>query len=102
MKNLNKWAFFYFSPEQNTVINKNELGSCTFITVGFDPKAKEDGSVIEVAKKLKAEGVQMIELCGGFGPSWVTKICEALSYEIPVGTVSYGPEFRQQLLNIMI
>ncbi|MFP6537384.1 MULTISPECIES: DUF6506 family protein [Latilactobacillus] len=35
------------------------------ITVGFDPRAKEDGSIIEVAKQLKAEGIQFIELCGG-------------------------------------
>lgn len=105
MNNLNTWAFFYFSPdfspEQNTVINRNELGTCMFITVGFDPKAKEDGRIIEVAKQLKEDGVQMIELCGGFGPTWVTKICEALCYEIPVGSVTYGPEFRQPLLDIM-
>lgn len=105
LEKLHKWAFFYFSPdfspEENTVINKNKAGSCEFITVGFDPKAKEDGSIIEVAKQLKAEGVQFIELCGGFGPTWTTKINEALDFEIPVGAVTYGPEFRMQLFNIM-
>jgi len=54
-----------------------------------------------MAKKLKMEGVQFIELCGGFGPTWVTKINEALDFEIPVGTVTYGPEFRKQLYDIM-
>jgi len=105
LENLNKWAFFYFSPEfspkENTVINRNAMGTCEMITIGFDPSAKQDGSIIEMAKKLKTEGVQFIELCGGFGPTWVTKINEALDYEIPVGTVTYGPEFRKQLYDIM-
>lgn len=69
--------------------------------MGFDPKAKEDGSIIETAKKLRSEGVQFIELCGGFGPTWTTKINEALNFEIPVGAVTYGPEFRMQLFDIM-
>ncbi|SMH68051.1 conserved hypothetical protein [Latilactobacillus curvatus] len=105
LANLHKWAFFYFSPdfspEQNTVINRNPMGTCEMITVGFDPRAKEDGSIIEVAKQLKAEGVQFIELCGGFGPTWMTKINEALDFAIPVGAVMYGPEFRKQLFEIM-
>ncbi|AST83107.1 DUF6506 family protein [Latilactobacillus sakei] len=105
LENLHKWAFFYFSPafspEQNTVINRNQAGTCEMITVGFDPSAKTDGSVIELVLQLKAEGVQFIELCGGFGPTWTTKINEALNYEIPVGAVMYGPEFRQPLFEIL-
>ncbi|GKQ43377.1 hypothetical protein RD055328_13000 [Companilactobacillus sp. RD055328] len=105
LENLHKWAFLYFSPdfspENNTVINRNIAGNCEFITIGFDPKAKTDGTIIETAKKLRNEGVQFIELCGGFGPTWTTKINEALDFEIPVGAVTYGPEFRQQLFNIM-
>ena len=50
---------------------------------------------------MKAEGVQFIELCGGFGPTWTTKINEALDFAIPVGAVMYGPEFRKQLFEIM-
>ncbi|WP_407078827.1 DUF6506 family protein [Xenorhabdus szentirmaii] len=69
--------------------------------MGFDPSAKNDGTVIHWAKKLKDENVQFIELCGGFGPAWITKINEALDYQIPVGGVLYGPEFRNQLYNIM-
>jgi hypothetical protein len=69
--------------------------------VGFSPSAKTDGSIIEVSKKLKHEGVQAIELCGGFGPEWVTRIGDALDHEIPIGTVMYGPEFRAALLEIM-
>lgn len=35
-----------------------------------------------MAKKLKMEGVQFIKLYGGFRPTWIAKINEALDYEI--------------------
>ena len=45
-----------------------------------------------VAKELVAEGVQLLELCGGFGPIWTAKVVEAIDGQIPVGSVAYGPE----------
>lgn len=45
-----------------------------------------------VAREMVAEGIQLIELCGGFGPVWTSKVLEAIEYKIPVGSVSYGPE----------
>jgi hypothetical protein len=47
---------------------------------------------IEVAKAMVAEGIQLIELCGGFSPVWAGKIIEAIDYAVPVGVVAYGPE----------
>ena len=47
---------------------------------------------IDVAKAMVAEGVQLIELCGGFSPVWAGKIIEAIEYKVPVGVVAYGPE----------
>jgi len=44
------------------------------------------------AKKMVAEGIQLIELCGGFSPVWAGKIIEAIDYAVPVGVVAYGPE----------
>lgn len=103
--NLKKWAFFYFSPgfspEGNTVTQTNFDRTCTFITVGFSPAAKGDGSIIKIARDLKDDGVQAIELCGGFGPEWVMKIAEVLGPDIPVGSVMYGPQYRAALLHIM-
>ena len=87
--NLKKWAFFYispdFSPQTHTTRQTNADESCTFITVGFDPSAKHDGSILEVATTLYHEGVQTIEICGGFGPEWVVRISDALEHKIPVG-----------------
>jgi hypothetical protein len=47
---------------------------------------------IEVAKNMVADGIQLIELCGGFSPVWAGKIIEAIDYAVPVGVVAYGPE----------
>jgi len=47
---------------------------------------------VAVAKEMVAEGIQLIELCGGFGPVWTGKIIEAIDHAVPVGSVGYGPE----------
>lgn len=98
---LTSWAFIYLSPgfnEQNNSF-KSKVGLCQFQAIGLDVNDKE--LVINIAKRLISEGVQTIELCGGFGPQWVTKISEAIGYKIPVGGVMYGPEFRKPLYELM-
>jgi 2-keto-3-deoxy-6-phosphogluconate aldolase len=47
---------------------------------------------IAVAQKMVKDGIQLIELCGGFSPVWAGKIIEAIDYAVPVGVVAYGPE----------
>jgi len=44
------------------------------------------------ARRLVAEGVQLIELCGAFGPIWSAKVIEAIGDTVPIGSVAYGPE----------
>jgi hypothetical protein len=70
-----------FTQEQGT-----ELFSMKVVGV------KEASQGIDVAKQMVAEGVQLIELCGGFSPVWAGKIIEAIDYAVPVGVVAYGPE----------
>lgn len=98
---LKYFAYIYlssgFSPEKNTITTESEHGK--FKAVGIDFLQKE--KIIEVAKSLVAEGVQMIEICGGFGPTWISKISEAINNVIPIGGVYYGPEWRQPLLDIV-
>lgn len=47
---------------------------------------------IPVARQMVADGIQLIELCGGFGPIWTARVIEAIDGAIPVGSVGYGPE----------
>jgi hypothetical protein len=37
---------------------------------------------VEVAKEMVAEGIQLIELCGGFSPVWAGRIIEAIEYAV--------------------
>lgn len=46
----------------------------------------------DAARSLVAEGVQLIELCGGFGPIGTAAVISAISGAVPVGSVGYGPE----------
>ena len=52
----------------------------------------EKEEAIEVAKRMVRDGVQLIELCGGFGPVWAGQIIEAIDHAVPVGAVMYGLE----------
>ena len=47
---------------------------------------------LQAAKDMVDEGIQLIELCGGFSPVWAGKVIEAIEYAVPVGVVAYGPE----------
>ncbi len=53
-------------------------------------RSAEQGVV--VAQQMVKDGIQLIELCGGFSPVWAGKIIEAIDYAVPVGVVAYGPE----------
>lgn len=67
-----------------------EQGTSQFYMKVVGVKKPEQG--IEVAKEMVKEGIQLIELCGGFSPVWTGKIIEAIDYAVPVGVVAYGPE----------
>lgn len=63
--------------------------SFEMIAVGISSPAEGP----DVARALvDDEGVQLIELCGGFGPLWTSRVIDAIGGRIPVGAVSYGPE----------
>lgn len=98
---LRYWAYIFVSPgfDAKQHISVMESKECRCKIVGIDMMKKEQ--VIDVAKDLLAEGVQMIELCGGFGPTWIAKVSEVTQGKIPVGGVFYGPEARKPMLDIL-
>jgi hypothetical protein len=44
------------------------------------------------ARLVEEEGVALIELDGGLGPKWTSKVVEAIKGAIPVGAVMFGAE----------
>ncbi|MEU7256473.1 DUF6506 family protein [Streptomyces rimosus] len=92
---LTHFGFIYTAPGSTAGgdVSVVDTGECRSVLVGV-PKPEEG---IEVARRLVSEGVQLIELCGGFGPVWTGRIIEAIGGAVPVGAVGYGPEAVDQV-----
>ena len=50
----------------------------------------EQSAVTRVADELVNDGVQFIEICGGFEPVWLGRVVEATGGRVPVGSVGYA------------
>ena len=68
-------------------VTVDDTGECRTVLVGV---AKPEQG-IAVAQRLVADGVQLIGLCGAFGPPWTARTLDAIG-TVPVGSVAYGPE----------
>ena len=98
---FNRFAYVFLMPgfSHETHVAKMEKEGFAYKTVGID--LADRAQVLTVAKQLVAEGYQMIELCGGFGPEWIYKVRQAIGDAVPVGGVFYGPEARKPLADLM-
>jgi hypothetical protein len=86
---MKAWAFIYTlgSDQDDAAVRTDRIGSpaCTLLAVGV-PSTAEAAGVIE---GLLAEGVELIELCGAFGPAEAALVQGAVGGRVPVGAVSY-------------
>jgi hypothetical protein len=88
---LHTFGFIVTGAELDPARHRMIMQSPAFTMIVVGVSRAEDG--VEVARKLVADdGIQLLELCGGFGPVWTGKIIEATAGKIPVGSVGYGPE----------
>lgn len=98
---FNNYIYIFLGPDMDPAVHraviKNDKVTFTTVGIAFDKKEQ----VIDVAKEAIANGAQMIELCGGFGPLWIAKVTEAINGQVPVGSVAYGPEARKPLLDLL-
>jgi hypothetical protein len=87
---LRNWAFIYTAdghPPEGT-FTVVDTGSCRTVLLGVP----DVDSGVRLAPRLVSEGVQMIELCGGFGPVGTARLLNAIQFRVPVGVVNYGTE----------
>ncbi len=87
---LRKFGFIVTGKGLDPKANRMQMRSADFEMIAVGVSKAEDG--VAVARGLVEEGVQLIELCGGFGPVWTGKIIEAIAGRVPIGSVGYGPE----------
>lgn len=81
-----KWAFIYTLDDPSDPLRIDHVG--TLVCVGV-PQAADAPAI---ARRLVDEGVELIELCGGFGGAGLGAIVEAVQGRAPVGAVFYGVE----------
>ena len=84
---MQTWAFIYTLGSEDAPARTDRVGSpaCTLVAVGV-PAAADAVGVID---DLLAEGVQLIELCGAFGPAETALVQQAVGGRVPVGMVTY-------------
>ncbi len=87
---LRKFGFIVTGPQLDPSRHRHVMQSPAFEMIAVGVSAPSQG--VAVAEQLVREGVQLIEVCGGFGPAWTARILEAIEHRVPVGAVSYGPE----------
>ncbi|GAA2639656.1 DUF6506 family protein [Actinomadura fulvescens] len=87
---LTHWGFLYTAPgcDPDRDVSIVETGACRTVLIGLDRPEQAPAA----ANRLVSEGVQLIELCGAFGPLWTARVIEEIGAAVPVGSVGYGPE----------
>lgn len=95
---LSKFGFIVTGTGLDPTVNRMSMKSSQFEMIAVGVETPSEG--IPIAKNMVAEGVQLIELCGGFGPIWTGKIIEAIDGAIPIGSVGYGPESIDQMYRL--
>lgn len=78
-----KWAFIYLL-EPDEPPRMDTLG--TLVAAGV----KNADEAAALARQLVNEGVELIELCGGFGGAGLGLVVNAVQGRVPVGAVFYG------------
>ncbi len=87
---LRRFGFIVCGSGLDAAKHQTEIGSASFFMRVVGISSLDDGPV--VAKRMVADGVQLIELCGGFGPEGTAAVIAAVEGQVPVGSVAYGPE----------
>jgi Family of unknown function (DUF6506) len=82
-----KAAFIFVAPEGNPAEHRAWVKTPQVEVLSVGAKDYEAAAV--VAADLLKEGIQAIELCGGFGSAGVAKIVDAVEGKIPVGVVRF-------------
>ena len=79
-----KWGFIYLLDDASEAQRTDVVG--TLVCVGVPSVAAAPAVAIQLAN----DGVELIELCGGFGGAGLASVIAAVEGRVPVGAVFYG------------
>ena len=85
---MQTWGFIYTSGDEDgsPVVGRTGSEACVLLTVGVPSSTAVDDQVVE---DLLAQGAELIECCGAFGPAESARILDQVAGRVPVGFVTY-------------
>ncbi len=92
---LTRFAMIIKGPGYDPSAHRAHLDSPVFATTVVCVSSFEQA--VPVARELALEGIQLLELCGGFLPDQAAAIQEVVGSGVPVGVVRYTAEEREAL-----
>ena len=99
MLSMLKGAFIFIASDADSSKHRAKVATPSVELFIVGVKDFEDAA--DTAKSLVTNGVQLIELCAGFGPVGTARVIEAVGDKIPVGSVSYGVESAGRFLALI-
>lgn len=85
-----KWAFIY-------LLEPGEPGRTDVLGALVSVGVRNITDAAATARRLAEDGVELIELCGGFGGEGLGVIVNAVEGKLPVGAVFYGVDASRGL-----
>ena len=92
---LKKYAFIVLAPDYKACLNNTVIESEKFRTEVVGVSSVEEAII--VAKELINQGVQLIELCGGFGESNASIVIDSVKSDVPIGFVGFTAKEQQKV-----
>ena len=87
MESALKAAFIFVAPDADPGSHRSWVKTPQVHLLAV--AAKDYEAAAQTARALLDEGIQAIELCGGFGNIGTARIVEAVGGKIPVGVVKF-------------
>lgn len=96
---IKSYAFIVKAPGYNSSIHRSVLEGPEFRTEVVCVSSVAEA--VQVARELTSNGVEVIELCGGFGESGAMEVIDQLGSEVPVGYVVFSKEEGDKLEKLL-
>ncbi|MEP3245690.1 MAG: DUF6506 family protein [Sneathiella sp.] len=96
---LKNYGFIVLAPDYNAQEQHAVLENDFFRTEVVGVNSVEEA--VDASRKLISSGVQLIELCGGFGEEKANEVIASLEAETPVGFVGFSVKENEKLKRLM-
>lgn len=95
---ITKYGFILKGPGYKQDVHTSQIENPLFSSRVVCVSSVEEGC--EAAQKMVDEGVQLIELCGGFGEDASERIINSIKGKVPVGYVTFSENEMNKLIEI--